>query len=507
MLKQAGMSRDVLDRARRSRDARFDGKFFIAVTSTRIYCRSICPAKISKDANVRYYATAAEAAAAGFRPCLRCRPEAAPGSPAWLGTSAVVRRALRLIQEGALDQGSVEELAGRLGVGARHLCRLFTRHVGVAPAAVAQTRRLHFAKQLLDETSLPITEVALASGFGSVRRFNDVFKRIYQRSPREMRKAGVRRGADAQIRLRLTYRPPYDWESVIRFLARRALRGVECVESGYYGRTVRTATGYVIIRIKPAVDADALDLSIQGGEAPDLLPLSSAARRMFDLAADPARITTVLEADPLLRELVMRGPGLRIPGTWDLFESGVRAIVGQAITVAAGRTIVERLVECAGRRIATDGQGLTHLFPTPDAIIEADLQAVGLPRTRAEALRAFARAVQQGAIDPHGTTEQLVEVLSALPGVGAWTAGYIVLRGLGEPDGFPSGDLILKRQAGSAGVPLTVRELDARAEQWRPFRGYAVLHLWEAAALEERRQRPPAPFEVRRQPVLPVPRD
>lgn len=507
MLKQAGMSRDVLDRARRSRDARFDGKFFIAVTSTRIYCRSICPAKISKDANVRYYATAAEAAAAGFRPCLRCRPEAAPGSPAWLGTSAVVRRALRLIQEGALDQGSVEELASRLGVGARHLCRLFTRHVGVAPMAVAQTQRLHFAKQLLDETSLPITEVALASGFGSVRRFNDVFKRIYRRSPREMRKAGVRRGADAQIGLRLTYRPLYDWESVNRFLARRALRGVECVESGCYSRTVRTATGHALIRIKPAADADALELSIQGSEAPDLLPLSSAARRMFDLSADPARITTVLEADPLLRALVVRRPGLRIPGTWDLFESGVRAIVGQAITVEAGRTIVGRLVECAGRRIAADGQGLTHLFPTPEALIEADLQAVGLPRTRAEALRAFARAVQQGAIDPHSSSEHLIEVLGALPGVGAWTAGYIVLRGLGEPDGFPSGDLILKRQAGCAGVPLTARELDARAEQWRPFRGYAVLHLWEAAALEERRKRPPATFEVRRQPVLPAPRD
>jgi AraC family transcriptional regulator, regulatory protein of adaptative response / DNA-3-methyladenine glycosylase II len=508
MLKQAGMSRDVLDRARRSRDARFDGKFFIAVTSTRIYCRSICPAKVSKDANVRYYATAAEAAAAGFRPCLRCRPEAAPGSPAWLGTSAVVRRALRLIQEGALDQGSVEDLAARLGVGARHLCRLFTRHVGVAPMAVAQTRRVHFAKQLLDETHLPITEVALASGFGSLRRFNDVFKRIYRRSPREIRKAGARHSPDAEIALRLTYRPPYDWDTLNRFLARRALRGVEHVESGYYSRTVRTATGHAIIRIQPAADGDALDFSIQGGEASDLLPLSSAARRMFDLAADPARISAVLHADPLLRTLVVRRPGLRIPGTWDLFESAVRAIVGQAITVQAGRTIVERLIERAGQRIASDRE-LTHLFPTPDSIIAADLQGVGLARTRAEALRAFARAVQQGTIDPQGATEHLVEAISGLPGIGAWTAGYIVLRGLGEPDGFPSGDLILKREAGSPGVPLTARELDARAEQWRPFRGYAVLHLWEAAVLEERqrRRRPPARFEVRRQPVLPAPRD
>jgi AraC family transcriptional regulator, regulatory protein of adaptative response / DNA-3-methyladenine glycosylase II len=509
MLKQSGMSRDVLDRARRSRDARFDGKFFIAVTSTRIYCRSICPAKTSKDANVRYYATAAEAAAAGFRPCLRCRPEAAPGSPAWLGTSAVVRRALRLIQEGALDQGSVEELASRLGVGARHLGRLFTRHVGVAPVAVAQTRRLHFAKQLLDETDLPITEVALAAGFGSVRRFNDVFKRMYRRCPREMRKAGARRGLDAEINLRLTYRPPYDWGYVAGFLARRAVGGVECVESGCYCRTVRTPTGHVIIRIKPVAQADALDLSIQGGEASDLLSLSSAARRMFDLSADPARITSVLEADSLLRTLVARRPGLRIPGTWDLFESGLRAIAGQGITVEAGRSLVERLVQRVGERIAADGQGLTHLFPTPDSILATDLQSAGLPRVRAEALRAFARAVREGAIDSHGSTEHLLAALTELPGVGAWTAGYVLLRGLGEPDGFPSGDLIVKRQAGgTARTPLTSRELDERAEQWRPFRGYAVLHLWDAAAQEEkRRRRLPVTFEVRRQPVPAAPQD
>jgi AraC family transcriptional regulator, regulatory protein of adaptative response / DNA-3-methyladenine glycosylase II len=291
------------------------------------------------------------------------------------------------------------------------------------------------------------------------------------------------------ISLQLTYRPPYDWDALNRFLARRALRGVEYVESGYYSRTVRTATGHAVIRIQPAADAHALELSIQGGEASDLLSLSSAVRRMFDLSADPARITTVLKADPLLRPLVVGHPGLRIPGTWDLFESGVRAIVGQAITVEAGRTIVRRLVERAGQRIAAADQALTHLFPTPDSIIAADLQSVGLPRTRAEALRAFARAFQQGTVNSHGSTEHLVEAISALPGIGAWTAGYIVLRGLGEPDGFPSGDLILKREAGSPDSPLTARELDARAEQWRPFRGYAVLHLWEAATLQPRRRR------------------
>jgi AraC family transcriptional regulator of adaptative response / DNA-3-methyladenine glycosylase II len=297
--------------------------------------------------------------------------------------------------------------------------------------------------------------------------------------------------------MRLTYRAPYDWDYVNRFLSRRALRSVECVESGCYSRTVRTATGHVVVRIKPVADFKALDLSVEGGVACDLSPLSSAARRMFDLSADPAHIAAVLKADPLLRALVARCPGLRIPGTWDLFESGVRAIVGQAITVEAGRTIVGRLVECAGCRIASDGQGLTHLFPTPDSLIEADLQAAGLSRVRAEALRAFARAVQQGDIDPEGPIEQLVGALTDLPGIGAWTAGYIVLRGLGAPDGFPSGDLILKRQAG-AGAPLTARELDARAERWRPFRGYAVLHLWEAAAQQARRKRPPVRGRAKR---------
>ncbi len=279
--------------------------------------------------------------------------------------------------------------------------------------------------------------------------------------------------------MRLKYQAPYDWDYVTRFLARRALPKVECVESGSYSRTVPTAKGYAIVCIKPVAGTDALDLSIQGAEGSDRAPLSAAARRMFDLAADPDRITSVLKTDPLLRAQVTRHPGLRIPGTWDLFESGVRAIVGQAITVEAGRTIVGRLVERTGRQVASEG--LTHLFPTPKALSEADLHGVGLSRVRADALRAFARAVLTGAVDPRGSIEQLVGALLELPGVGPWTAGYIVLRGLGAPDGFPSGDLILKQQAGAAGAPLTARELDARAERWRPFRGYAVLHLWEAA--------------------------
>ena len=373
------MTRDVLDRARRSRDARFDGKFFIAVTSTKIYCRSICPAKVSKDCNVRYYATAAEAAAAGFRPCRRCRPEAAPGSPAWLGTSAVVRRALRMIQEGALDHSSVERLAERLGVGARHLGRLFTRHVGASPVAIAQTRRLHFAKQLLDETQLPITEIALASGFGSVRRFNDTFKAAYRRSPREIRKVGTpRRRRDAEIALRLTYRPPYDWPQVIHHLADRAIHGVESVEPGVYRRTVRTSGGYAVIEVRSIVGADALELRIRGGQSSDLLTFASAVRRMFDLSADPARISEVLQRDPALQARVVMRRGLRLAGIWDPFECAVRLIVGHGHSPATTRLLLARLVRCAGQRVAEDAEDLQWLFPHAAAMAGADLASIGL---------------------------------------------------------------------------------------------------------------------------------
>jgi AraC family transcriptional regulator of adaptative response / DNA-3-methyladenine glycosylase II len=286
--------------------------------------------------------------------------------------------------------------------------------------------------------------------------------------------------------MRLAYRGPYDWDYVNRFLARRALRGVECVESDCYSRTVATASGHAIVRIKPAAHGAALDFSIQGAAPSDRPSLSAAARRMFDVDADPDAIATVLGADPLLRSRVARQPGLRIPGTWDLFESGVRAIVGQAITVEAGRTLVGRLVERAGRRIGSDG--LTHLFPTPEALMATELQSAGLSRVRAEALRAFAGMVRQGALQ-QSAAEELLAALQALPGVGPWTAGYIVWRGLGWRDGFPSGDLILKRAAGAVGKPLSARELDARAEAWRPFRGYAVLHLWEAATRRATRAR------------------
>jgi AraC family transcriptional regulator of adaptative response / DNA-3-methyladenine glycosylase II len=480
----SGLTRDVLDRARRSRDARFDGRFFFAVRSTRIYCRPICPSRFSDDSNVRYYATAEEAAEAGYRPCLRCRPEAAPGSPAWSGTSAVVQRALRLLQDGALDQASVGDLANRLGIGVRHLTRLFAQHVGASPATVAQTRRLHFAKRLLDDTHLRITDIAHASGFGSIRRFNDAFRLTYRRSPRELR-SGKRIGSsarenDAEITLRLAYRPPYDWGHIHAFLFKGAIQGVEVVTAGGYARAAQTASGHAMLLIRPVAHAHALEVRIQGAMPAELPPLLSSVRRMFDLAADPARIAAALRSDTLLRPLIACRPGLRIPGAWDPFECCVRAIVGQQISVAAQIAVLRRLVERFGQPIEPQRTGITHLFPTVAMLAEANLEELGLTGTHREALRHLARGVCDKIIRFDAPSEEVSRMLCALPGVGRWTAGYVELRGLGEPDAIPFGDMMLRRLASTGMKTLTPMALEARAECWRPFRGYAAFHLWAA---------------------------
>jgi len=486
----SGLDQEALNRARVSRDPRFDGKFYIAVTSTGIYCRPICPSRYAKRSNVRFFCTPAAAEAAGFRPCLRCRPEAAPGTPAWLGTAAVVRRALRLIHEGALDEDSVEALAGRLGIGARHLLRLFGRHVGASPIAVAQTRRLHFAVCLLAETNLPITQIAMAAGFGSSRRFNDAFRHTYGRAPRELRRAGRRSGATVsaeEVVLRLAYRPPYDWTHVRDFLATRAIAGVERVDARGYARTVACEDGHALIRVSAVPGEDALELRVTGAPAAALMQLASVARRVFDLAADPARVAMELATDPLIGPLLRARPGLRIPGAWDPFECTVRAVLGQQVTVAAGCTFAARLVARAGIAVG-GGDGLTHLFPTPASLAGASLDALGITRTRAATLHALARAVLEGRIDFNAAPPELANALAALPGIGSWTAQYVALRALGEPDALPTGDLVLRRMAAPPGrAALTSRELEDRAREWQPWRGYAVMHLWRAAAEAGRR--------------------
>lgn len=486
----------ALDRARVSRDPRFDGKFFIAVTSTRIYCRPVCPVRSPKRSNIRYYATAAGAEEAGFRPCLRCRPEAAPGTPAWYGTSAVVRRALRLIDEGALDEASVDALAARVGLGPRHLHRLFVQHVGASPIAVAQTRRLHFAKRLLDDSRLPMTAIAAAAGFGSVRRFNHVFQTVYRRPPRELRTERQHDGgaeARDEVVLALAYRPPYDWNQVRAFLAARAIPGLEHVDARGYSRSVALDRGFAAVRVRALDDSHALELRVRGAMPGALAFLASTARRCFDLSADPAAIALAFRSDALLGPLVQRRPGLRIPGAWDPFECAVRALLGQQVSVAAARTLAARLVARAGRRISDGSCGPTHLFPSASAIANADLNGLGLMGTRAAALRGLARAVADGTLSFDAPAGDVSARLAALPGLGEWTAQYVALRALDDPDAFPSADLALRRMAAAGGAPLTPRALEARAEAWRPWRGYAAVHLWcgsssKPAGLAKRRR-------------------
>jgi AraC family transcriptional regulator of adaptative response / DNA-3-methyladenine glycosylase II len=483
-----GLNVRALNRARMSRDARFDGKFFIAITSTGIYCRPICPSPHAKLSHVRYFPSAAAAAAAGYRPCLRCRPEAAPGTPAWHGTSAVVRRALRLIDEGFLDNGSVDELAERLGIGARHLHRLFLQHVGAPPIAMAQTRRLHFAKRMIDETPLPITEIAFAAGFKSIRRFNSAFHATFGRAPREIRRVRYSPPVVEQDEtvLRLSFRPPYDWEQVRRFLATRAIPGVESVDAHSYTRTVSTGKGHAIVSVWPIDGEDALALCVRGAEPGSLMQVFSAARRVFDVAADPTAIGAAFRNDPLIAPLVKRRPGLRIPGVWSAFECAVRAILGQQISVAAARTLASRLVSRAGRAIPTNAAGLTRVFPTAQDLLSANLEGLGITGTRVATLKRLAHAVNSGEVNFGADSEEVYTAITALPGVGEWTAQYIGLRALGEPDAFPSSDLVLRRMASANGDALTLRALCEKAEAWRPWRAYAAMHLWCACADQAR---------------------
>lgn len=488
MEQAAGFDRAALDRARLSRDPRFDGRFFIAVLSTKIYCRPVCPAPSPKIANIRYYASAAAAAEAGFRPCLRCRPEAAPGTPAWLGTSAVVRRALRLIDAGALDTGSTSQLAAQVGIGTRHLHRLFVEHVGAAPITVAQTRRLLFAKQLLDETDLPITEVALASGFGSVRRFNETFLKTYGRSPRELRRTrrrGLSSAGAGEVVVRLAFRPPYDWPLMLAALAARAIPGVERVDERGYARTVRAPHGAASVSLGALEGVHALELRVRGA-APDMLfVLSSAARRMFDLAADPAHVQAAFDGDELLGPLVRRRPGLRIPGAWCPFECAVRTLLGETAGRAPERRMVARLIARLGERVFTGDDDLTHLFPDARALASADLEACGIAGPRATPVRALAQATVDGTIDWSGTAEDVQAALTLLPGWSRAAMQCVAARGLSDPDAFSADDRVARRVATAGPALGSRRAFEARAEAWRPWRAYALLHLWQAAADDE----------------------
>ena len=478
---------DACDQARRSRDPRFDGLFFTGVHSTRIYCRPVCPAPFAK--RVTYFANAAAAEAAGYRPCLRCRPELSPSDGAWRRGDAAVARALKLIDQGALADAPLAALAERVGLGERQLRRVFVERLGAPPVGVHGTRRLLFAKQLLTETALPITDVAMAAGFGSLRRFNASFQDAYRMAPRDLRRqpgAATRGGGDT-LALRLGYRPPYDFAAMLAFLRGRALPGVEAVDDTSYARVIAGGDGapHGWLRVSAWPDGEhALKLEVHAPLASRLLDIVQRLRRMFDLDADPHTIAATLSADPRLQPLLRKRPGLRLPSGWDGFEIAIRAVLGQQVSVAAARTLANRLAQRFGEALPTPFRdGLEHLFPTPAALADADLSTIGLTRARADTVRAVARALLDGRVDflPERTLEDFVARWVALPGIGPWTAQYVAMRALGHPDAFPAGDLVLQKAVTGDGTRLTANLLGQRAEAWRPWRAYAVIHLWKEA--------------------------
>jgi AraC family transcriptional regulator of adaptative response / DNA-3-methyladenine glycosylase II len=478
------MDRTACYRAISTRDARFDGRLFVAVKTTGIYCRPICPARTPKFENVSFYPSAAAAQEAGFRPCLRCRPETSPDLAFWRGTSNTVSRALALIEAGGLDDADVESLADRLGVGARQLRRLFRQHVGASPVAVAQTRRVLLAKQLIHETTLPMAEVAMASGFNSVRRFNETFQLLFGRPPaslRRIRERGGKREAGA-LSVHLAYRPPYDWEAMLAFLAARAIPGVETVTDNVYRRSIAIGDASGVLSVAPA-DRNRVTVTLRFPNMAVLPTIIARVRRVFDLAADPDTIGAHLSQDPVLAPLVKARPGLRVPGAWDGFELAVRAIFGQQITVPAATKLLGKLVQAHGVLLPEEMRGidgLTHVFPSPARLAGVDL-GLGMPRARAQAVTSLATALaaDPAIFSPGASLEAAIAKLRALPGIGEWTAQYIAMRELREPDAFPAADIgLMRAMAGAAGRRPTPSELLTLAERWRPWRAYAALHLW-----------------------------
>ena len=491
------MDDDACYRAIETRDRRFDGRLFVAVTTTGIYCRPFCPAPTPKRANARFFPTAAAAQEAGFRPCLRCRPETSPELAFWFGSANTVSRALGLIEAGGLDDADVETLAGRLGVGGRQLRRLFMQHLGASPVAIAQTRRILLAKQLIQDTRLPMTEVAAAAGFGSIRRFNETFQHLFQRPPGALRRAAVIAepfGATGSVTVKLGYRPPYDWDAMLAFLRARAIPGIEVVTGQQYARTIAIGGDHGVLVVEHS-DKNCLKATVRFPGLRRLPAIIAGVRRVFDLAADPVAIGAHLSQDPVLAPLVAVRPGLRVPGAWDGFELAIRAILGQQITVAAATGLAGKLVACHGTPITDPvarDQGLTHLFPEPRQLAEADLAAIGMPNARRTALSALAAAVVADPLifGPRRSLEDAITRLRSLAGIGEWTAQYIAMRALREPDAFPSADIGLMRALADArGVRPTSADLLRQAETWRPWRAYAALHLWASEP------HPPLPLE------------
>jgi AraC family transcriptional regulator of adaptative response / DNA-3-methyladenine glycosylase II len=472
-------------RAIQAKDARFDGKVFVGVRSTGIFCRPICPARTPKPENCEFFVSAAAAHSAGFRPCLRCRPEISPCLYSYVGTASTVSRALRLIAEGALDSGTVQHLATRLGVGDRHLRQLFVKHVGTSPNAVAQMRRLAFAKQLLDETSLSMTDIAMAAGFSSIRRFNETIHQTYGRSPSQLRKQTVRdRSTTPEITLKLPYSQPYSWETWSRFLSTRMTAGLESIRAGVYHRTILLNGQPGMVEVKPVDGQSHLLATIRYPNVALLGHIVERLRRLFDLDAAVLEITAQLAADPILQPVMQANRGLRVPGAWDAFELAVRAILGQQITVAAATTLASRLVAAYGTPFQPEdiasSTDLTWIFPSPETLAIADLTSIGLTRSRAAAISSLGTAVAQDAtlLSRNQGLDEAVQRLTRCNGIGEWTAHYIAMRALGEPDAFPATDVGLLRAMQRLGHRVTPTQLQDISQVWRPWRAYAAMALW-----------------------------
>ncbi|MDX2092833.1 MAG: AlkA N-terminal domain-containing protein [Kofleriaceae bacterium] len=464
-----------------TRDPRFDGVFFVGVSTTGVYCRPICPARTPGRTRCSFYPTPAQAEAAGYRACFRCRPELAPGNtrdgrPAAVDAiDVLVEVATRRINDGALNEASIDDLAAELGVSARHLRRATEARLGVSPVELAQTRRLALAKQLLQDTQLPITEVAFAAGFGSVRRFNAAFEERMGSAPSAIRRAHAATSTGG-VRLRLDYRAPYAWTEMLSFLRARAIPGVEHVDDARYRRVVQIAGETGVIEVEPVETRHALWLTVSPSLVRVLMPLVARVRRLFDLDARPDVIASVLGRDRVLAAHVARTPGLRLPGAIEPFEAAVRALLGQQVSVAAATTFAGRFAAAFGARYAGD-VALTVRFPTAHEVAQqtpAAIARIGLTTARAAAVHGLAVAVDRGVLRfDGGNLERFVASAVALPGVGPWTAHYLAMRGLHDPDAFPAADLgVLKALRGTA------REAMTRADAWRPFRSYAVMHLW-----------------------------
>lgn len=486
----ADLDDDARYRAVQSRDRRFDGVFWTGVRTTGIYCRPSCPAITPRRGNVDFYASAAAAQRAGLRACKRCLPDAAPGTPAWTPAAEVAHRAMRLIEDGLVDREGVGGLAARLGYSERQLGRLMNDHWGAGPLALARSRRAHAARTLVEGSDLPLTDIAFAAGFASVRQFNATVREVYDASPTALRarRAGhdPQEGPGHRVRVRLGVRTPYDRVWTGEFLGGRAVSGIETWDGRRFARTLRLPHGWGVVEVDLGPGEEPwLPATLVLADLRDLAPALAAARRLVDADADPQAVDTALRGDPLLRPLVDGRPGLRVPGHVDPFEMAVRAVLGQQVSEASARRLAAGLVERLGEPVETGVEGLTRLFPGPEAVAGVVVDAVGMPASRQRALVAVAEAVLSGAVDldPYASTGEASRDLLAVRGIGPWTVGYTALRALADPDVMLAGDAGVRRAAAALGLGL--EELVERAETWSPWRSYALMHLWRIALGEQ----------------------